>query len=191
MIAELLTSFITGSVKNRNDITRIAVREREMSGTIVEIDLVSRDYFHFRMNMYLICNKAVDVIIVILLFLSLIMLAANDITYTLIFSGIAVFCLLWLIMISAITSTSYTNNKKVKLGFSETGLFTNDNISYLRIPWKNILVKETSNYYFMYYAPFAGFIIPKQNMLRWGKGMINSYIHRFTLKKKKIFRKYK
>jgi len=30
---------------------RIAVRELEFSGMIVETDLISKDYFHFRMNM--------------------------------------------------------------------------------------------------------------------------------------------
>lgn len=186
----LIVSKIHKTIRNSRDVERFSLRENTFSGVVVDTELVSKDYFSFGMCTNFVRNKFMDVLVIWFLVIALMMYGMGELTYTYGFVGLAAFCCFYLILLSVLVSTSHTNGGRIAYGFSEGGLYLHDNSGYLRMPWINVLVKETRRYYFLYYSRFGGFIIPKRNLPAWAIEMINGYIVRFTLKKRKSARTY-
>lgn len=186
-----ITNVIQKSIRNSRDVERFSQRVQGFSGVSLDIGLGFEDYFGFGMCTNFIRNKFMDVIVVISLLMALMMLGMNDLNYAYGFAGLAAFCCVYLFLLSVLVSSSHTNGKRIAYGFSDEGLFLHDEHGYLRMPWINVLVKESKKHYFLYYSRFGGFIIPKRDLPDWAVEMINDYIVRYDLKKKKTSRAHK
>jgi len=190
MMEHVIVNRIQEIIRNSRDVERFSQREQAFSGVVVETELVPKDYFSFGMCTNFVRNKFMDFLVFWFLVIALMMYGMGELTYAYGFVGLAAFCCFYLILLSVLVSTSHTNGKRIAYGFSEGGLYLHDNSGYLKMPWINVLVKETKKYYFLYYSRFGGFIIPKRELPAWAVEMINGYIVRFTLKKSKSSRTY-
>ena len=187
----VIVKTILDTIRNSRDVERFAQRVQSFSGVVVESELGFEDYFSFGMCTNFVRNKFMDVIIVWLLVMAGMIYGLGELTYANSLVGLAAFCCVYLFLLSVLVSTSHTNGKRIAYGFSEEGLYLHDEHSFLKMPWINVLVKESKRYYFLYYSRFGGFIIPKRDLPDWAVEMINEYVVRFTLKKKKTSRTYK
>jgi len=187
----VIVKTILDTIRNSRDVERFSQRVQSFSGVVVETELVFKDYFSFGMCTDFVRNKFMDVIIVWLLVMAGMMYGLGELTYAYSLAGLAAFSCVYLFLLAVLVSTSHTNGKRIAYGFSEGGLYLNDERGFLRMPWINVLVKESKRYYFFYYSRFGGFIIPKRDLPDWAVEMINGYVVRFSLKKQKASRKYK
>ena len=188
MMKYVIVKTILQTIRNSSDVARFSQRELAFSGVVVETELVFKDYFSFGMCTNFVRNKFMDVIVVWLLVMAGLIYGLGELTYAYSLAGLAAFACVYLFLLSVAASTSYTNGKRIAYGFSEVGLFLHDDQGYLRMPWINVLVKESKKHYFLYYSRFGGFIIPKRDLPAWAMEMINEYMVRYDLKKKKTSR---
>ena len=187
---DVVGELICAAIRRHNDIYRVTVREENFHGYLLRVALNAKDYFHLGLNIMFKRNSFINITIGLCFFLGLLFLS-SDLSTTFIFWGMALAVLLYVTGLAFCISVSWKRivKKYILYGYADNGLFIKDKYGLLRLPWRNVFVRETRRYYFLYYSRFRGFILPKAELDFSSGTRMEEYIQIYGLKKKRFKRK--
>ena len=184
-VGDVGVDLVYAAIKRHNDIYRVTVREKDFYGYPLRVGLSAKDYFHLGLDIMFRRNAFINFTIVLCFVLWLLFLPSDRSTSWL-FWGMALAVFLYVTVLALCVAASWKRivQKYSLLGYADNGLFIRDKDGLLRLPWRNVLVRETRQYYFLYYSRFRGFILPKAELDFSSAARMDEYIKIFGLKKK-------
>ncbi len=177
------------AINESKDIQKKAQRKNSFQGSEVSVSITSGDHFALALNMLFVNMKGMDILLVIFCLFALIFWGSGLPVYALVFLGMAVFCILYMLFLSYAKSAAHVAGSKAGFGFSQYGLFVKDKSGYMCVDWKNLRARNARRHIFFYYSTFGALIIPKRDLSGAQLETINSFINNFELEKKTSKRK--